>query len=119
MQTLMKTRIVVEGTDASCLVAHFSATAIPTDNYIVFQVRVDGVPMEGHIGSVAGIATPVVFTIEETDLNYPRGVAFNFYQRVAPGKHTVEVMVAAGSWIAPPPANQPSVGSPVLVLNYN
>src|SRR5687768_15602898 len=32
-----------------CLVAHLSGQARITDNYIVFQVRVDGVPMEGQL----------------------------------------------------------------------
>lgn len=118
LQVLMSTEVTVAGPGRSCLMAHFSAMAIPTDNYMVFQVRVDGVPMEGHIGSFGGIATPVVATIEETDQNYPRMVAYNFFAKVTPGLHTVEVLAAAGSGIAPPPANQPVVGSPVLTLKY-
>jgi ligand-binding sensor domain-containing protein len=42
--------------------------------------------------------------------------AYNFFARVRPGVHTVQVMVAAGSGIDP--GNPPQVGSPVLTLQY-
>jgi hypothetical protein len=119
LETLLSTTVTVSGRGASCLVAHLSAMAAPSDNYIVFQVRVDGVPMEGHLSGIPGVGPfPVVFEPEETDMNLPRMVAYNFFQEVDPGDHLVEVMVAAGSNIAPLPAPQPAVGSPVLTLEY-
>jgi hypothetical protein len=113
---LLSTTVTVTGIGPSCLVAHFSVMARPTDNYMVFQVRVDGVPMEGHLSGVIGIAAPVVYTIEETDLNVPQMVAHSFFARVRPGQHTVDVIFAAGSAINPD--DPPSAGSPVLVLSY-
>jgi hypothetical protein len=47
LQPLLTTGIFVNGTSTSCVIAHFSAHARITDNYIVFQVRIDGVPMRG------------------------------------------------------------------------
>lgn len=43
-------------------------------------------------------------------------VAYNFFKRVRPGLHTIELMVAAGSGIDL--LNPPSVGSPVITLEY-
>lgn len=120
LQPLMSTSILVTGKGSSCIIAHFSGLARITDNYIVFQVRVDGVPMQGHLGSFAGIATPVVFVaFDEQDEQFSdptKVVAYNFFQKVQPGVHIVEVMVAAGSGIDV--TNYPQVGNPVLTLEY-
>jgi hypothetical protein len=123
LKSLMRTTAQVGGAGASYLIAHFSAHARITDNYIVFQARVDGVPMEGHLSGHAGVSTPVVVTQIENNqeqLSDPtRMVAYNFFKKVQPGTHTVEVLVAAGSNIVTNPPNQiPSVGSPVLTLEY-
>jgi hypothetical protein len=59
LQPLLQTTINAEW---GCLVAHVSGLARITDNYIVFQVSVDGVPMVGHLSGVAGVATPVVLS---------------------------------------------------------
>src|SRR5262245_28908179 len=56
-EPLMSTTVKVND-EKTCLVAHFSTQARVTDNYIVFQVLVDGIPMEGHLTSFSG--TPVV-----------------------------------------------------------
>jgi hypothetical protein len=42
--------------------------------------------------------------------------AHNFFAKVSPGTHRIEVLVAAGSGINP--AEIPYVGSPVLTLHY-
>jgi hypothetical protein len=123
LKLLMSTTAQVSGTGMSYIVAHFSAHARITDNYIVFQARVDGVPMEGHLSGHAGVSTPVVVTQIENNLEQltdpTRMVAYNFFKMVQPGIHRVEVMVAAGSNIITNPPNQiPSVGSPVLTLEY-
>ena len=74
----------------------------PTDNYMVLQVTVDGVPMQGHTVTYPHPRTPVVTESEETDLNQPRMIARQFFLRVSPGVHTVTVNVAAGSNIVAP-----------------
>jgi hypothetical protein len=58
-----------------CLVAHLSGLARITDNYIVFQVSVDGVPMQGHLSSVAGVATPAVFVSIDALSDFPSSVS--------------------------------------------
>jgi hypothetical protein len=106
-----------------CLVAHLSGQARITDNYIVFQVRVDGVPMEGQL-PLPLFTTPVVFVSidagnandDEQFIDPTKVVAYNFFTRVPKGAHTVEVMAAAGSNIDP--ANPPSVTHLVLTLEY-
>jgi hypothetical protein len=120
LQPLLTTSIFVSGTTASCVIAHFSALARITDNYIVFQVRIDGMPMLGHLSAIGPYATPAIFASiddEAEQLSDPsKVVAYNFFARVRPGFHTVQVMVAAGSGIDP--NNLPQVGSPVLTLEY-
>lgn len=121
LQPLLSTSIVVTGATPSCLIAHFSALARITDNYVVFQVRVDGQPMRGHLSGLPGVPTPVMFTALDDNvaeqLTDPTKVAsFNFFQAVLPGRHTIEVLVAAGSNIDA--ANPPQIGSPVLTLQY-
>jgi hypothetical protein len=78
----------------TCLIIHFSALVEPQDNHVMFQVRVDGVPAEGHAifpYSIPTVKAPVVWDPEETDKNLTRMVAYNFFDMLAPGKHTVEV----------------------------
>ncbi len=113
---LLSTRIEVGGQERSCLVAHFSAIAAPLDNWVVFQVRVDGVPMRGHAAGLAGVPVPVVFDPDESSALGPyRMVGHDFFARVEPGVHVVEVLFAGccsdvGSGV--------NVQSPVLTLEY-
>jgi hypothetical protein len=117
---LLSTTIEVGRPGPSCLIAHFSAMGDPLDNHVVFQVRVDGVPMQGHLSGFVGIATPVVSDPEETDMNLPRMVAYNFFAEVQPGVHTVDVVFAGCCSAAPPPGvTVAQVGSPVLTLEYS
>lgn len=117
MELLMNTTVTVGGKGESCLAANFSAISRVTDNYIVYQVRVDGVPMFGHLSGMIGIATPVVVESKySTEPDTDRMTAHNFFAKVSPGTHRIEVLVAAGSGINP--AEIPYVGSPVLTLHY-
>ena len=120
LQTLMSATVTVSGKGASCLIADLSALTRITDNYVVYQVRVDGVPMEGQVGGWAGVADPVVpvlFDDEDEQFVDPfRILSYNFFQSVSPGPHLVEVMVAAGSNILP--GLEPQVVSPVLTIHY-
>ena len=115
LQTLLETSISVVGTGQSCVVAYFSAVVTPSDNYMVFQVTLDGVPMHGHTVFYAQPSTPVVIETEETDLNQPRMIAHQFFLKVEPGVHTVRVSVAHGSGTGPYNA---TVEAPVLSIHY-
>jgi hypothetical protein len=118
LEPLLSTTVEVGGGRPSCLIAHFSTIARVIDNYIVFQVTVDGVPMQGHnFGGAPLIPIPIV---QETkfaaDSAVDKMVAYNFFAEVQPGDHTVEVLVGAGSGIDP--LVLPFVYSPTLTLEY-
>ncbi len=115
---LLATTIEVSGRGRSCLVARFSAVARPSDNFVVYQVRVDGVPMKGHLPGFIGIATPVVVDAEETDQNLDRMVSHDFFAVVEPGVHRIEVLFAGCCSQAPPPPPYGSAGASVLTLEY-
>ena len=120
LQVLMRTRIVVQGTTPSCVVADLSALTRITDNYVVYQLRIDGVPMEGQTGGWAGVPDPVIiapFDDADEQLVDPfRIVSHTFFKKVSPGPHLIEVMVAGGSNIIP--GFEPQVVSPVLTVRY-
>jgi len=113
---LLQTTIPVGGDGPSCLIAYFSAEAVPEDNLIMFQVSVDGVPMTGHatvpselslpestqphVFPPSAMDTPVVWdpayltfqTVPPTlRSELPRMVSYNFFAQVEPGDHIVEV----------------------------
>jgi hypothetical protein len=93
---LIATSIVTTAA-STCLIAHFSALAEPQDNHVMFQVLVDGKPMQGHAifpYSVPTVQAPVVWDPEETDKNLTRMVAANFFAAVGPGTHKIEVRFA-------------------------
>jgi hypothetical protein len=116
---LLQTTVSVAGEDRSCLVVNFSTMARPLDDYVVFQVQVDGVPMEGHLSSFAGFATPVVGDPEETNKKLPRMVAYTFFKEVAPGPHRVQVFFAGCCSVNPPAGSERArAGSPVLAVHY-
>jgi hypothetical protein len=116
---LLSAIIEVGGNQRSCVVARFSAEALPLDNHIVYQVRIDGVPMKGHLPGFVGIATPVIADAEETDLNLERIISHDFFAVVEPGRHRVEVLFAGCCSGAPPPNSLYSYsGANVLVLDY-
>jgi len=88
---------VVTTAQTTCLIAHFSALAEPQDNHVMFQVRVDGKPMQGHAlfpYSIPTVQAPVVWDPEETDKNLTRMVAYSFFAAVGPGTHKIEVRFA-------------------------
>ena len=124
LEPMLETTISVGGTGLSCVVATFSAVVKPVDNYVVFQVTLDGVPMHGHTRLSVQPDTPVVIETEETDQNQPRMVAHQFFLRVNPGVHTVTVHAAWGSGFDPEayPGMElpfyPTVEAPVLTLHY-
>jgi hypothetical protein len=124
LEPLLETTISVGGTGSSCVLATFSAVVRPVDNYVVFQVTLDGVPMLGHTKLYVHPEIPVVVETEETDLNLPRMVSHQFFVRVGPGVHTVTVNGAWGSSFDPRaypgmvPSDYPTLTAPVLSLQY-
>jgi hypothetical protein len=83
-------------TSSKCLVAHLSTFPFPADNHIVFQVRVDGIPMEGHHPNLFGFGVPAVSDPNRTDefVDVPRMASYTFFKPVNPGVHKVEVLFA-------------------------
>jgi hypothetical protein len=117
----------------ACIIATLSALAQPHDNWVVFQVLVDGQPMYGHIPSdefftVMGYpqsaalvqpATPLVGDPEAGDVNLFRMLSYTFYMPVAPGTHTVEVKWAGCCTTAGPTnLNTFEIGRATLLINY-
>jgi hypothetical protein len=106
-----------------CLIAHLSGQVRITDNYVAFQVLVDGVPLEGHV-PLPLFTTPVVFVAidsgnandDEQFIDPTKVVSYNFFARIPHGPHLVEVLGAAGSNIDA--ANPPTATHLVLTLEY-
>src|SRR6185295_3645492 len=67
LEPLLETTISVGGTGLSCVLATFSTVVTPVDNYVVFQVTMDGVRMLGHTRTYVDPEVPVVIQTEETD----------------------------------------------------
>src|SRR6185295_12510898 len=119
-QLLLSTTIQA---DEGCLIAHLSGQVRITDNYVAFQVRVDGVPLEGQL-PLPLYTKPVVFVAidsspandDEQYIDPTKAVAYNLFTKVPRGTHLVEVLGAAGSGIDP--ANPPTVTHLVLTLEY-
>lgn len=118
LEPLLSTTVTVGGGQPSCLTAHFSTVGRVIDNYIVFQVTVDGVPMQGHnFGGAPLIPIPIVQETKfASDSAVDKMLAYNFFAEVEPGEHRVEVRVGAGSNIVAPVF--PFVYSPTLTLEY-
>jgi hypothetical protein len=93
---LLTTIVNVGGSAPGCLVATLSTLPRPADNQIVFQVRVDGVPMEGHHPNLFGAGTPAVSDPNLVDEYYDsnRMASYTFFRRVTPGPHRVDVLFA-------------------------
>jgi hypothetical protein len=120
LQPLLATTIESGG---GCLIAHLSGQVRITDNYVAFQVRVDGVPLEGQL-PLPTFTTPVVFVAidsntdnqDEQFIDPTKVVSYNFFTTIPKGTHLVEVLGAAGSGIDP--ANRPTATHLVLTLEY-
>jgi hypothetical protein len=90
----------IEMKNSGCVVVHFSANTYVADNSVVYQVRMDGKPLEGHITgvlpAVGNSAQPIVLEADEDGhaTKAYRMSSFSFFGKATPGKHTIEVMVA-------------------------
>ena len=106
LQPLLSTTINTEAD--GCVIASLSGQVRITDNVVVFQVRINGVPLQGQ-SPLIGFTKPVVFVAidaasnvneDEQLIDPTKAVAFNFFGRLPRGTHLVEVLGAAGSAIA-------------------
>jgi hypothetical protein len=122
LQPLLATTIQTEA--EGCVIASLSGQVRITDNFVVFQVRINGVPLQGQ-SPLAGFTTPVVFVAidaasnvneDEQLIDPTKAVAFNFFGRLPRGSHRVEVLGAAGSAIAA--ENPPTATHLVLTLTH-
>lgn len=109
-EPLFKTTFTAGGTGQSCVLANLSVNAQPNDNGMVFQVRLDGVPMLNHwnpsgflqsTGNIPpGFNVPIVWISNVVDsgtftaIDPPHLAAYSFFANVSPGTHTVEVLAA-------------------------
>lgn len=120
---LLSTTVNVRGPQQSCLVANFSVMASPQDNDEMFQVRVDGVPMNGHEPGYTHqpgntfFPTPVVVVQGETDARQEKMASYTFHAKVRPGVHRVDVLFA-GCCSVDPGIRSGLVRSAVLTLFY-
>jgi hypothetical protein len=107
-------------TEGRCLVAHLSTFPFPADNHIVFQVLVDGTPMEGHHPDLFGFGVPAVSDPNRTDafVDVPRMASYTFFKRVDPGVHTVEVLFAGCCSGTTGVSNGSVVAGATLTLQY-
>ena len=120
LQPLLTTTI---DSGEGCLIAHLSGQVRITDNYVAFQVRVDGVPLQGQL-PLPLYTTPVVFVAidsstandDEQFIDPTKVVSYNFFTSIPKGTHLVEVLGAAGSGIDP--GNPPTATHLVLTLEY-
>ena len=96
---------VVARPPPSCLIVHFSAEATALDNAIVFQVLLDGVPMQGNSPTGAnGVSSPAIFEanpiIFHNDVEVgrpgpaPQMLSYTLFGTVNGGSHTVKVLKA-------------------------
>ena len=85
LQPLLSTTIHTEAD--GCVIASLSGQVRITDNFVVFQVRIDGVPLQGQ-SPLTGFTTPVVFVAidaasnvneDEQLIDPTKAVAFNFF----------------------------------------
>lgn len=112
-----------------CVTAQLSGMARITDNQVFMQVKVDGNHlMNGHhltgLGGEKDQAVVYValdegdpaFSNDEQLTDPVKAVAYNFFQELDAGDHTIVVLAAAGSGIEP--NNTPSLSNLTLTLQH-
>jgi len=95
---LLETDVTIGGRTPSCLVAQLSAHSFTGygfgDQFAVYQVNVDGLPMIGHTTgcSTSGGVNFACLLFDNT--NGAAGHSYHFYIPINPGTHHVEVLYA-------------------------
>ena len=93
-------RAVVEVTEpGSCLMVHFASKPHPETAHILYQIRVNGVPMPGQwMRNLFVLGAPPAFVEPGYDPgasgDIQRLTSYTFVQTVQPGPHVVEVLYA-------------------------
>jgi hypothetical protein len=95
---LIETDVTIGGRTPSCLVAQFSAHHFTGggfgDQFAMYQVNVDGLPMIGHT-TACSTSQGVNFNCLLFDnTNGAAGNSYHFYIPINPGTHNVEVLYA-------------------------
>ena len=105
----------------SCLVVHFQPQAHPSTAYLVYQIRVNGVPMPGQrIRNLYVLGAPPAFEQPGDD---PGGgevwplASYTFLQIVNPGMHHIEVLYAVAC-LGGQPRCQRAIDSATLIVGY-
>ena len=123
---------VVKTSNKSCIIATLSALARPHDNWVMFQVLVDGVVMNGHIGAddfftrqgyplsadLVNPDTQILADPEAGDQNLFRMLSYTVFLPVENGDHTVEVRWTGCCTTLPENLNTSEIGRATLLLNY-
>jgi hypothetical protein len=117
----------IETKEGGCVITTFSANSRPSDNAVVYQVRMDGVPLEGHVTAgmpgAGNITVPYVVEpspIDSVGSRPLRMSSFTFFAQAKPGRHKIEVLLAAccsANMGTPPGSIQ--VDNATLVVQYN
>ena len=109
---LLSTTIVTK--ESSCVIVHFSANTYIADNAVMYQVRIDGKPAQGHVTSVIADndTQPVIMEGDEDERGTTgfRPTAHSFFGKVGIGTHKIEVMVAGC-------CSANTSGSPIVVCD--
>lgn len=113
LQPLLSTTIETSG--ESCIIVHFSANTYVADNSVIYQIRIDGKPAEGHITSyIAAVGNKVPIVLEADEDGHAtksyRMSAGSYFTKATSGKHTIEVLVAGC-------CSANTSGSPVVVTD--
>ena len=108
----------------SCLVVQFQPKAHPDTEYLVYQVRVNGVPMQGQWESLFVRGAPPAF--EQPGFGIDRSgnpgnpqslTTFPFLQTVQPGTYVVEVLYAVAC-IGDQSRCERAIDSATLIVGY-
>ena len=105
----------------SCLVVQFQPKAHPDIDYLVYQMRVNRVPMDGQWDNLFVLGAPPAF--EQPGFGVGRSASpqslttFPFLQIVDPGTYVVEVLYAVAC-IGGEPRCQRAIDSATLIVGH-
>jgi len=112
---LLSLTFKIGGTAASCVMAHFSVMQGAQQSYgrrlwTMYRAELDGVPMQAQFALFGG-----PLTVGHTADNDLEMVAYNFWQRVPAGTHTIRVLYSGYGGAGSPGA---LVVAPVLTVEH-
>ena len=103
-----------------CAIVKFSAITKPSDNHSVFQIRIDGTPINGHVtGYLEGVEEKIISIADETDKQGPhRAISYHFFTEVPKGKHDLELFFGGCCSPENPKGSNSELLNPTLVISY-